>query len=258
VAKHEEHEEHENHERWLVSYADFITLLFAFFVVMYAISSTDTKRAIQVEKSVRWALHIAGKGGGGDRILVPDGSLPGADSVEVVPMRGTPQAQSMVESTHARLRKKLSAMAGGGSRPSVLVLLDHRKMVLRVNATGLFDEGGAVLRPSALPTLDLLLQEAAALPGQVRIEGHTDAGGGGGLIDGNWQLSANRAAAVAAYAAATGAVPPQRLSLAGYGALRPIADNKTAGGREQNRRIEIVVELGDKPPAPPPPAKGGG
>ena len=66
MAKHEVHEEHENHERWLVSYADFMTLLFALFVVLYAMSSVDTKKVRQVEVAVRWALHIEGEGGGGE------------------------------------------------------------------------------------------------------------------------------------------------------------------------------------------------
>src|ERR1041385_5942627 len=111
-----EHEEHENHERWLVSYADFITLLFAFFVVMYAISQVDQKRAINVENAVKWALHIQGNGGGGDRLLTPDGSMPGARSMDVIPMQKQQRDKNTFETTKSRITRKASILGAGEAR----------------------------------------------------------------------------------------------------------------------------------------------
>ncbi len=241
---HEE-EEHENHERWLVSYADFITLLFAFFVVMYAISSVDQKRAIRVENSVRWALHIAGHGGGGDRMLNPEALMPGAPSVEMI--RKTDRERSsdekLVKTVRAHIVRKVSNTGAGEARPSVLVMLEGRTLVVRVSTLNLFDEGKAVLRPSALGTLDAVLAEVGALNKPVRVEGHTDSSGASAVFDKNWALSAERAASVVAYAEAAGYIDTKLLSLAGYGARRPVAPNDTPEGRERNRRIDIVVDL---------------
>lgn len=255
MAKHEEHEEHENHERWLVSYADFITLLFAFFVVMYAISQVDQKRAITVENSLKWALHIAGHGGGGDRILTPDGSMPGARAMDVIPMQREQRDKSTFEAAKSRISRKASMAGAGEARPSVLVMLERRHMIVRVSALQLFDEGNAALRPAALPTLDAVLSEVGSLRRGVRVEGHTDSNTTTqDVFDKNWTLSAERAAAVVSYAQAARLVDPSLLSLAGYGARKPVASNDTVEGRAKNRRIDIVVDLSEEVGDAPSPA----
>jgi len=243
VAKHEEHEEHENHERWLVSYADFITLLFAFFVVMYAVSQVDQQRAIQVEQAVKWALLIEGDGGSGDHVLA-SGQLPGARALEVVPSATgrTTSQDSIVEARRKRVEKRVGAAARGAGRPTVLVLVEGQRLVVRLSALGLFDAGGSAILPSAIPTLDAALLELAAIGGVIRAEGHTDNAGARGAYDENWALSAARAASVVAYAQATRVAPASRLTLSGFGSSRPVADNGTPEGRAQNRRIELVVE----------------
>jgi chemotaxis protein MotB len=243
MAKHEEHEEHENHERWLVSYADFITLLFAFFVVMYAISSVDQKRAIRVENAVRWALHVAGQGGGGDLVLVRDGAMQGARAFDIVPMQKAPNNQKAVENVQSRMQRKMTANAAGDARPSVLVMLEGNKLITRVAMSGLFDSGKATLRPSALSTIDAIFSALADLKRPIRVEGHTDDEGSKMLLDPNWGLSAARAAAVVAYVDATRLIPANQLTLVGYGAQKPVARNDSKEGREANRRIDIVVEL---------------
>jgi chemotaxis protein MotB len=247
MAKHEEHEEHENHERWLVSYADFITLLFAFFVVMYAVSRVDQQRAIQVEQSVKWALHIAGDGGSGDRVLAP-GLLPGARSLEVVPSQSqkVTSSDSVVESTKRKVEARMGAMSGRG-RPKVLVLVEGTKLVVRMSALGLFDAGESTILPSAIPTLDAALASLAELPGDIRVEGHTDTDGSSSSYDENWSLSARRAAAVVAYAQHAHHVPAARLSAVGFGSTRPLADNTSAEGRARNRRVELVIDAAVQP-----------
>ena len=123
MAKHEEHEEHENHERWLVSYADFITLLFAFFVVMYAISQTDQQRAIQVEQAVKFALHIKGEGGS-DTAL----SLGGRSGQLVAPPATARSPDTAKEAKRRRVQKKIAAATPAG-RPAVLVLVEGQRLI---------------------------------------------------------------------------------------------------------------------------------
>ena len=95
--KHEVHEEHENHERWLVSYADFITLLFAFFVVLYAISTVDQNKVRQVESAVRWALHVKGSGAGGEMPLFNESDI-GSTRLQVIPTTtGAPDPGKLVQ-----------------------------------------------------------------------------------------------------------------------------------------------------------------
>ncbi|MCC7074059.1 MAG: OmpA family protein [Deltaproteobacteria bacterium] len=234
MAKHVEHEEHENHERWLVSYADFITLLFAFFVVMYSISSVDQTRAIQVEQAVKWALHMVGKGGGGTSVV--SGPLTVAPDV-------TNQGV-VIERLRLRIEERLRATGVGVARPSLMVIAEGNRLTVRLSAMELYDEAEAIPRPSMLPTLDTVLAELARYSGTLSVEGHADqAGRTKNGVDPNWELSARRAAAVAAYADATHAVPPERIRAVGYGATRPIATQATAEGRRQNRRLELVLEL---------------
>lgn len=241
MAKHEEHEEHENHERWLVSYADFITLLFAFFVVMYAISQTDQQRAIQVEQAVKFALHIKGEGGS-DTAL----SLGGRSGQLVAPPATARSPDTAKEARRRRVQKKIAAATPAG-RPAVLVLVEGQRLIVRMSAISLFDTGQSTLLPSAMPVLDAALQELVLLGDKVRVEGHTDADGSRtGPYDRNWALSATRAAAVVAYAEAIRVAPAARLALEAYGSTRPVADNGTADGRAQNRRIELVIDLSDK------------
>lgn len=241
MAKHVEHEEHENHERWLVSYADFITLLFAFFVVMYAISNVDKNRAIQVEQAVKWALHTSGKGGGGTSVVAgPLSSQPDLANGGVV-----------IERMRLRLEERMRATGVGVARPSLLVIAEGKKLTVRLSTMELFDQGEALPRPAMLPTLDAVLRELAAVGGVLSIEAHADsAGRGRGGVDPNWELSARRAAAVAAYADATRALPAARIRAIGYGATRPIAPEDTAEGRQKNRRLDLVIDLDEPTGAP--------
>ena len=242
--KRQVHEEHENHERWLVSYADFMTLLFAFFVVMYAISSVDQKRAKVVEESVRWALNVAGKGGGGDLAVFPETPEPGSPEIRLMPSRSPNAGANQIERMRATLERNIGR---GAARPGaplpVLVQIDGRRVVVRVSALSLFDPGGIVLRPSALPTLDALLETLGPMNMPLRVEGHTDDRPPTGRVESNWALSAARAAAVVEYAIATTRIPPARFSLSSFGSTRPIADNATPEGRERNRRIDLVVDF---------------
>jgi len=239
------HEEHENHERWLVSYADLLTLLFAFFVVMYAVSRVDNQRLIQVSNAIRFAMHFEGTGGVGDLPIFegPAGGAPAA-----VGEGGGPGLTEIEKARAEKLRRRLEKQL----RPLLVQLpgtqavhldTEGRRLVLRLSAGRFFDSGEAVLHPEAMPVLDAIAAELAPTGLPLRIEAHTDDRPTGGRFRDNWDLSASRAAAVVSYLQAAHAIAGKRLLAAGLADTRPIASNADEAGRTANRRVDVVVEL---------------
>lgn len=235
MSKHQVHEEHENHERWLVSYADFMTLLFALFVVLYAMSAVDQKKVRQVENAVRFALHIQGDGGGGELPLFKEVPDLGSQRVRVLPMDMSAPEQAQVQKVIHQISKKKS----GSSR--ILVELEGRKLTVRLSATEMFLPGSAELLPSAIPTLDAVVAELRTLHKPLRVEGHTDNNRARGTN--NWNLSADRAAAVVRYIESAGLAPHDQLSLAAWADNRPLDPADTDEARDKNRRVDFVVEM---------------
>lgn len=247
MAKRVHHEEHENHERWLVSYADFITLLFAFFVVLYATSRVDQKKLVQVAQSIKFAMHFKGTGGieyrnrfegppteGGRCKTNPTGT-------ELRPRtRKEEQAEKVRRKIERHLRRFLQ------TRPETHVQLesDHDRLAVRLSASHFFDANQAAIRPEMIPVLDVIGAEMGALGMPIRIEGHTD---DSNLVSkryrDNWDLSSSRAAAVASFLQHAHGIDGKMLSAAGFGSTRPISDTNTAAGREANRRVELAVEF---------------
>ncbi len=246
MARRKHDEEHENHERWLVSYADFITLLFAFFVVMYSVSRVDNKRMTQAVNSIKWALHFSGNGGVGQMPLF-DG--PAADDVDAVDLGGAGapgpphvQAELLRQRLEAQLRPYLAQRPGP---PVVSVIVEGSQVTVRLAATEFFDPGQAALRPGILPVLDAIADELMPLARPLRVEGHTDAAPvRSGRFQDNWELSAARAATVASYLERAHHARPDRLSATGFGAGRPLTDGTSPEARQLDRRVEIVAELG--------------
>lgn len=249
--KHPE-EEHENHERWLVSYADFITLLFAFFVVMYSVSRVDNKKLSQAAESVRWALHMAGNGGTG-ALPIFDGP-PSEGGCKVAPgtSSGSPSEQKKaIEDLRKRIEKKVLPFVMNRTGPASVSIAveDGRRLVVRLAATEFFDPGRAALRPQVLPVLDAIAVELKDLDRPLRIEGHTDDSPiQGGRFHGNWDLSAGRAATVTAYLQDAHTVPPAHLSAVGFADTKPVSRDPAPAARELNRRVELVVELSPDDP----------
>jgi len=251
MARKEHHEEHENHERWVVSYADFMTLLFALFVVLYAVGAVDQKRVTAAEKSVRFAMHFKGTGGTNTMPIFNTAPAGGAGVMDgaatQVPM-APPNVQA-VEALRRRLQNGLKPLLQ--RRPEkddhVTVELQGRKLLIRLSAAHFFDAGEAVLRPDALPVIDAIMAELAPLKKPICVEGHTDDRPlpSTGRFQNNWELSAVRASSVVSYIERTRGLPPELLSVAGYGAARPLFSNASVTGRDMNRRIEIAVQYQD-------------
>lgn len=251
MAKKHKHEEHENHERWVISYADLVTLLFALFVVLYASSRVDTNKLAQASESMRWALHFRGEGGI-NKLAIFKG--PPTEGGCVTNLGNAGAASSMqkklVEDTRRRLEKSLKPfLLKQEKNPSVKVEVENGRVRLRLAAHRFFDAASAALRPEALAVLDAIATELANTDQAIRVEGHTDDGAiTTTRFRNNWDLSAARASTVVAYLEQAHDIPAARLVAAGLGASHPLVSNDTPDNRELNRRIEIVLEVAPQDP----------
>lgn len=246
MAKKHKHEEHENHERWLVSYADFITLLFAFFVVMYAVSRVDNKKLATASKAIQWALHFEGNGGVGQMPIFEGPPSEGGCAVSVGSSSSAArQQQKVVEQLRKRIQERLRTMLVPNSGPQeVVVMAENGHLALRLSATKFFDAAQASLRPDSLPVLDAIAAELVPLGRPIRVEGHTDDSPiGGSRLRSNWELSAARASAVVEYLEQAHHAKGDLLVAAGRSDTMPVVPNDSREHREMNRRIEITLEL---------------
>jgi chemotaxis protein MotB len=243
------HAEHENHERWLVSYADFITLLFAFFVVMFASSQTDKSKAKQISEAVEKALsegHTVGippavakvlggtvddKGQGNAQMRGPGGAQKSA--------KEEPQEVMELSVSLKTLSGELEQEIKAGK---VEVSMTPRGIVVSLKQAAFFPSGTDVVEPATLPTLEKVAGALKAVSNPVRIEGHTDS-----LpihtarFRSNWDLSAARSIAIMEEMSSRFQISPQRLAIAGYADTVPVADNDTPEGRARNRRVDLVI-----------------
>ena len=247
MSKRQVHEEHENHERWLVSYADFITLLFAFFVVLYSTSRIDNKRMVDVVKSIKFAMHFKGQGGV-DAMPIFDGpaSEGGCQANLADSERPSQKQVEAIEAMRRRMEKKFKGflLEKPGLTSSVSLHVEGRKLMVRLSVAHFFDPTAAALRPEVMPVLDVVAGELGRMHRPIRVEGHTDdVPPIATRYRDNWDLSASRAASVAAYLERVHRIPGNLLGAAGYGDSRPVASNDTPQGRELNRRIDLVLEV---------------
>lgn len=237
------HEEHENHERWLVSYADFITLLFAFFVVMYSISSVNEGRFRTVSESIKAALHPIVS-----PPVSPNPFQVGNNKPATIVPTMTPSRDMAVR----RLHQALKALHPSVRTDTVQVTeLGDRSIVLSLPELVLYESGAATLRAEALPFLQALAEVLVELDRQIKVQGHTDnVPIRSAQFPSNWELSAVRAVMVVRVLSELYGVPAKDLSAVGYADSRPVTDNTTPENRAKNRRVEIVIL--DKLPEPAP------
>jgi len=238
---------HENHERWLVSYADFITLLFAFFVVMFASTQADKNKAKAVSDSVREALehgqlssaistvlgrgkHDATKGRNADSEMKEENESQTPKTVE--------RPEDLKQSLET-LQRGLAAELRDGK---VQLSLEARGLVISLREAAFFASGDDALSPASIPVLGKIAAVVQRLPNQVRLEGHTDSIPiHNSRFRGNWELSAARAIALAEVLSERYQVSRARLAIAGYAENAPVDTNETEEGRAHNRRVAVVL-----------------
>ncbi len=233
MARKKKHPEHVNHERWLVSYADFITLLFAFFVVMFATSQVDTNKMGRFTESFSKAVGIEVFPESGKSIL---GGNSAKDAV-TVSGKGDEALPIELQELKSALQQKSAKDKFAG----VEVLSTRNELVLRLSDNVVFDSGNDEVKGPALEILKRIAGELNARKVTVRVEGHTDDKPIKTVrFRSNWDLSTARATAVVVAFSKDG-IGPERLSAAGYAEFHPLASNETAEGRAQNRRVDIIV-----------------
>lgn len=225
---------------WIITYSDLMSLLLAFFVLLFSFSTIDARKFQQALLSMRGALGVLS----GGRMVLPEvlsePPLPPDIDLPRVGERWifTPDVAQMLE-VEQQVRE---ALATAGLEEAALIRIEERGLLLRFPDSVFFDSGRADLRPEGVQLLDALKPVLAQVPNPIRVEGHTDnVPINTYRYPSNWELSSARAGAVIRYLLAGGELEPERFSSAGYGEYRPVADNSTAEGRQLNRRVDIVL-----------------
>jgi chemotaxis protein MotB len=238
---------HVSHDRWLVSYADFITLLFAFFVVLYASANADKKKQQDVSVAIDAAFRSlgifpdatrkpsdrAGAAASDDHPVVPMNIVMGEDVLSPAAVKGD------LERIRSDLTQTLSDQV---ATHTVSIKMGRDGLVISLREAGFFALGSAIPKPETLPTLRQIAARLGATPYDLRIEGHTDnVPIHNDEFDSNWELSSARATRIARLILDQKLIAPDRISAAGYAEFHPVATNDTPEGRAENRRIDLVV-----------------
>jgi len=230
---------HASHDRWLVSYADFITLLFAFFVVMYSTAQVDHKKAGQLATAIQLGFQQLGaypSPSGSNSYLVDQ---PHTDQSLIAP------ALPLQEETGglADLRKELEqALAPEISRNEVGVRAARDGLVISLREAGFFDSGSANFKAGSQPAFSRMAAILGAHKYNLRIEGHTDnVRIHNAQYNSNWELSTARSTEIIRLLIMKYGIASQRLSAGGYAEFHPITSNATDAGRALNRRVDVVV-----------------
>ncbi len=255
MARKRPQEEHENHERWLVSYADFITLLFAFFVVMYAISSVNegkyrvlsdalvaafreaprSMEPVQLGEMARSPYHVD---------IAPQRSPTALDIQLIAPESQVQDATVLKESIDRMAREIEQSMASLIEDDLIDVRQFDDRLEVEIKTSILFRSGSSRASGQSEPVLRRLADVLIAGPNNIVVEGFTDNRPIRTIaFPSNWELSSARAATVVRLFVEFG-VPPERLAAVGYGEFRPVADNTSAEGRAKNRRVVLVILAG--------------
>src|SRR5579864_4953029 len=232
-------EGHENAERWLLTYADLITLLMVFFVVLYSMSSADSTKWQQISASLQQAFNVNVLQGQAATSIDSGISQPSAPIDTLINNNDVPQVSRIQSAIQQAINS--SAQNGDTQMPDVTVGTDKEGVVIRLSGSYLFDSGRAELKPNSFDLLDAIAQELKLEPNDIRVDGHTDSTPlvGSALYPTNWELSTARALAVTRYFVDTDGIQATRLEAAGFGEFRPIVPNDTREHRALNRRVEI-------------------
>jgi chemotaxis protein MotB len=235
-----------------VSYADFITLLFAFFVVLYAFAKADEKQHRQVSAAIESgfrSLSIIATSPQTTTLTPSSARSPMPRPRNGIELSAGSAVLAEIENMRRDLLSRLSPQI---ARKTVTVQLSPDGLVISLRETGFFDSGKAVPRPETGETLRQITQSIRGTSCDMRVEGHTDnVPIHNSTFDSNWELSSARATSIARLLLQLNAIPPQQLSAAGYAEYHPIASNSTPEGRSENRRVDLVVMPRTVLPPPP-------
>lgn len=232
--------------RWVISYADFVTMLLALFMVMFATNSMGATKIKDVNKSIQkvFASPVTNK-----NITVNEN----VKNIEI-----KEEAQSPLENTGKTVldggdgildsqQLKEQIEKDFNTNTSIKIIKSDRGVVIRLDDTMLFDPGSAIIKPQAITTLEKISQTLDKFKNPIVIEGHTDSMPiRNDRYPSNWELSTARATNIIKYLTDRYKFPPSRLSAVGYGEYMPVAENNTPQGRAKNRRVDIIVLSSDK------------
>jgi chemotaxis protein MotB len=235
------------HDRWLVSYADFITLLFGLFVVLFAFAKADQKKQMQITASIDTAFRSFGifsnstpqpsigsiSAFGSDRAVIPMSVVMSEDVL----------SPERVKEDLDRIRHELEqTLSSQVASHAVSIHMGRDGLVISLREAGFFASGSATPSPATLATLRQIAASLGQSPYDLRIEGHTDNVPIHTIdFDSNWELSTARATHIARLFLDLKALPPERISAAGFAEFHPVAANDTNEGRAENRRVDLVV-----------------
>ena len=248
-------EPHVNHERWLVSYADFITLLFAVFVVLYAMGQSDKKKVEEVMQAIQQSFGMATAGASAPKVnVIPSQALTIIPSlkpeVKMSPMGRARSGQAKSRAEEKDFRQIKSAvetyLVKQGAQNKVTLEITRRGLIVSLKEAGFFNSGQANIKPEAYEIINTIAEVMTQYNNPLRLEGHTDnVPINSALFPSNWELSTARATNGLKYLLKNFDVDPGKISATGYAEFRPIADNATAEGRAKNRRVDLVMLSGD-------------
>ncbi|MEK7285861.1 MAG: OmpA family protein [Nitrospirota bacterium] len=239
MAKKHKHPAHENLERWLISYADFITLLFAVFVALWALKRDNPPPTEMIEGIKKAFNSFEQKSSAQENVIA------------LTPAGGNPAVFSF-EPMYQNVQKGVKQMGIKGSSVHKV----EQGVVIRIPDEALFEAGRAAINEGFKGTLDQTAELLKDMPNNIQIEGHTDnIPISTSAYPSNWELSTARAMAIMRYFVEQNQMPPEKFSVAGYSQFHPIDSNDTPEGRAKNRRIDILVvkTLQEKKPPPLPP-----
>ncbi len=262
MALKREPEKHANHERWLVSYGDLLTLLFAVFVTMYAMSQSDKKKMEEVAASLRESFGYSTQASAGQKGVLQSRDIKPIPAIKpemaILPiankmppagprqgkigggagtkqMAGEREFRDMAAALEAYLVKQ-------GYQNKVTLSITQRGLVISLKEAGFFDSGSAKLKQDSIPTLRGIAEGLQQYANRFRIEGHTDSVPiRSAEFRSNWELSTARATNVIHFLVDSASFSPETLSAVGYGEYQPLVANDTPEQRAKNRRVDIVV-----------------
>lgn len=248
MARKKKPPEHENLERWLVSYSDFITLLFATFVVLYALSQVDISEYIKLEEAMKAAFSPSSLMESMDSFLDTTKSespvdSKSADSV-VSPLMLEYMSPAYEQRSYEEIDQEIKDATKKGELEGVKSEITDKGLVITFSEDLIFNPGSATLTPNALASLNkvgVMITEKFVLH-YIRVEGHTDNSPIMSFVfPSNWELSSARSSSIIRHLVGQFKLMPGLFTAVGYGDTRPIADNKTQAGKKRNRRVDIVI-----------------